>query len=498
MMDYIKYLWYSVYLPIRCSRFWRYIKSPGTYVAHSTHVYRKRDTHIVWNNKHGILFKYNSKMGFHNINQSVVEENHQSWVISRACEKVRHLFHSEITFAADKFEINFREHHPEIHNWLTRGSTKYRIQCFQQFSYFMISEWQIHAALTNKIQFPAQNPGTNVFVYKTKECVNRDFSSRIDAGESPLTVLSDALSLPVWIIKQMRNDESLAKMFFCKPTQQFFKTVYFLGQYGHPNMVKNLGASDFEGEIHGFSFLLGQNNIISRSILNKIQNDGGLMSVAGDIPLSKFGVVKFWEIVETDRFLGKYTDKFDFDLDDATSRFSHLFPNIRTLIRLSDDWHENVAPHLQTEKKYVWEYKMSPVSAEVNGEIYVCTPVTNTIALCNEGLRQHHCVASRNEKCASGESIIFSVRGPHNSTIEFNNQGDVIEHKMKRNGKPNNCLLEVEKHLRKELLKDLSLIAVKNVKLVGDGQSVEDVNARFWNEKFPEIASYLSQHPKKQ
>ncbi len=99
----------------------------------------------------------------------------------------------------------------------------------------------------------------------------------------------------------------------------------------------------------------------------------------------------------------------------------------------------------------------------------------------DEGKTMKHCVATRNDRCISGRSIVFSILGPERSTLELSADGQITEHKTICNGRPGSASISVARKL--SALVAANPVAVpRNVRLVSDKKSVDEVRCKFWNE----------------
>ncbi len=52
----------------------------------------------------------------------------------------------------------------------------------------------------------------------------------------------------------------------------------------------------------------------------------------------------------------------------------------------SERWHKDIAPFMELEQKYVWEYDSIPINCSIDGDTFTCTPLTSSVQLMSEGV----------------------------------------------------------------------------------------------------------------
>jgi hypothetical protein len=92
--------------------------------------------------------------------------------------------------------------------------------------------------------------------------------------------------------------------------------------------------------------------------------------------------------------------------------------SLRTVTRLSAEWHEAVASHIEGPE-YVFPTPWYPATKLKGG--YEIVPIENSAELYREGAAMHHCVGTYADEVRNGHSYIYSVRrgGERVATAQF-------------------------------------------------------------------------------
>jgi hypothetical protein len=92
--------------------------------------------------------------------------------------------------------------------------------------------------------------------------------------------------------------------------------------------------------------------------------------------------------------------------------FARGFPDKNStwasLMRQSNEYHEQISRAKRSERRYAWESLLA--KTEING--YVICPLTSSDELWQEGRDLHHCVGDYDYDCEDGHCRIFSVTDP--------------------------------------------------------------------------------------
>jgi hypothetical protein len=98
--------------------------------------------------------------------------------------------------------------------------------------------------------------------------------------------------------------------------------------------------------------------------------------------------------------------------------------SLKTVIRLSDEWHEAIASNMSGPN---YEFPEPWCGAGRSGE-YDIVPITNSAGLYLEGRTMRHCVAARGDAVQGGYNYIYSIRQDQKrvATLELSRSDDSV------------------------------------------------------------------------
>lgn len=81
-----------------------------------------------------------------------------------------------------------------------------------------------------------------------------------------------------------------------------------------------------------------------------------------------------------------------------------------SLLRRSEDWHRRIAIRRLEQKSEILKWDSLLPETVIDG--VVCTPLTDTRALAQEGHEMSHCVGTYSDRCSQGICRIFALKEP--------------------------------------------------------------------------------------
>ncbi len=301
----------------------------------------------------------------------------------------------------------------------------------------------------------------------------------IDSGMSPVDVLASWAKFEKWLVRGLHNDSPSIKDSKGQAVRLkgIFRSCYTLNQYGNADFMRTLNARTVK-------------SLSDLSFVEEYLKNNGLERFFKYIKLAKIldknEMYLRHKCIEIRDCLSDFTRFKNQTGINISDEFHQSLETFSKLCKLSDAWHRKVAPYAECQYYYKWEYNMPDTVIEIRGDSFLCKPIRSTLDLVNEGIEMKHCVSSRNDKCANGTSVVFSITGPERTTLEIDMNegyvGEIVEQRTAYNGLCSVQSVMVAKKLSDMITGNPALVVVRSCELLTNrGQNINSVRSDFWN-----------------